>query len=440
MPQITDQILSIYLPDLGREIRNIENYSLDSSYMTSADAFSFTTFDRDLSKIRNLELQPVELRINGNLQMYGRIEITEIGGGNGLSLRCSGRDYMADLIECNVDPALVLNEKMTMADAVKSTARTVGIDNVSFDAARWRNIRVGKPVETPIGTRTFEQAPLKNYKPNPGEGIFEFLSRLCVRFGCTLQPTLESNNVLLGAPDYLQEASYFVNRSILNPTSSANNVISASIRRDYTKFPTVVLVSGKTGGAAAQRTTTAATSTESGIIPLLIGTGKSWFGAGPPAAAPAPGASAASGDQTGTTVPSNIQKTIFALLPPGVLAFTQRILPKQVDLPQGLYRLLYLRDTLSKDTDQTMNTAARIAAERLKDCLQYEVTFRGFQDPTTGRTFTSDTVIEIADEICDVYGRLWVERVSFSYEPGTGPQTRLICWLPGSFGIGAKGQ
>lgn len=435
MAQITDQILSIRLPDLNREITNIEKYSLDSSYMTSADAFSFTMFDRNLANIRNLELQPVELRINGNLQMYGRIEVTEIGGQGGLAIQCSGRDYMADLLECNVDPALALNEKMTMEQAIKLTARPVGIDSVSFDAARWRNERVGGAVETTIGTRSFKSAPLKNYKPNPGEGIYEFLSRLCVRFGCTLQPTLRSNTVLLGAPDYVQEPSYYVSRSILNPTSSANNIISATVKRDYTKFPTVVLVSSKTGGAAAQRTTVAATSAFPGIVPLVVKTVQSYFQPGP---AKKTGGAGGSAPKPGTSVPSNIQQTIYELLPPGVLAFTQRILPKETALPQGLYRLLYMRDTLSKDVDQAMNTAARIAAERLKDCLQYEVVFRGFQDPTTGRTFTSDTIIDVSDEVCDVSARLWVERVTFSYDPGTGPQTRLVCWLPGSFGIGAK--
>jgi len=420
------------------------NYTIESAYMTSADAFSFTLYEEDITQLRNLELQPVSLYIDGNLQVRGRIEVTETGQGPGLAVKCSGRDYIADLVECHVDPALAITDKMKLDQVVKLAAKPVGIDAVSFDASVWRNERAGKAISSPLGVRSFQNAPLKDYKANPGEGIFQFLARLCARFGCTLQPTMQRNSVLLGAPDYVQEVGYRVSRSRTNPQSAHNNVLRAVAKRDYSKFPTVVLVTGKAGGAAAQRTTTAATSYQPGVIERLQNSflHKSFGGnyAIPQqAVAVAKAASADLGPQQATTIPSNIEETIYALLPEGVPIISQRIPPKTTTpTPVGaLYRLFYMRDTLSKDANQVMNAAARAAAERLKDALQYEITFLGHKDPETGRTYAVDTVIDVQDDICGVNELMWVERVAFNYEQGSGATTTVTCWRPGSFGIGA---
>lgn len=428
--------ISIRFEALNRETRNVLEYSIDSAYMTSTDAFSFTLYEPDLSLIRNLELQPVSVYINDNLQVRGRVEITEIGQGPGLALKCEGRDYIADLVECNIDPAVGISENMTLEQVVKIAARPVGIGAVSFDPRPWRNKRTGIDIQSTLGARKFQNAPLKDFKPNPGEGIYQFISRICARFGCTLQPTMERDSVLLGAPDYVQDVAYSVTRSIDNPKSAQNNVISAKARRDYTKFPTVVLVTGKAGGASAARQTVSATSYKVGTVEALQYRFLESMGMKSKVAT----ASGEFGKPTeATSIPRNIEETILALVPEGVKIIPERLPPTVKYLPTGetLYRLFYMRDNLGKDLNQVMNVAARNAAERLKDCLQYDVTFRGHKDPTTGRTFAVDTIINVSDEICDVNERLWVEHVRFGYEPNNGPTTTLTCWRPGSFGIGA---
>ena len=233
--RLDEPSIDIFFDALGRNTRNVIEYSIDSAYMTSTDAFSFTLYEPDLSLIRNLELQPVSVYINGNLQARGRVEVTEVGHGPGLVLKCEGRDYIADLVECNIDPAVSISENMTLEQVVKIAARPVGIGTVSFDPRPWRNARTGIDIQSTLGPRKFQNAPLKDFKPNPGEGIYQFLARICARFGCTLQPTMERDKVLLGAPDYVQDAAYSVTRSIDNPKSAQNNVISAKARRDYTK-------------------------------------------------------------------------------------------------------------------------------------------------------------------------------------------------------------
>lgn len=462
--KLSEPSLKIRFTDLGRETSNVKSYSLDSAYMTSTDAFSFVLYEKDANLIRGLELQPVELYVDGNLQAVGRVEITTVGGTDGLAIQCRGRDYICDMVECNVDPAVSVNDKMKLEQVIKLAAKAVGVENVTYDAARWRNQRAGGQIQTPVPQWSFKDAPLKDYKANPGEGIYEFLSRMCVRFGATIQPTLQRDTVLLGAPDYVQEAAYSITRSFSNPGSTKNNVLNATATRDYTKFPTVVLVTGKASGGPAQTRKAAATTSNFGQIRQRFSPSTTWEPWYPFMRFPEENdiniyqvkfpseeeqkrqkfleslreaEEKIQTDTLATAVDSDIEKTIWALLPPGVAAWTQRIPPKSVRRPIALYRLLYLRDTIAKDTKQLANTTARIAAERMKDSLQYEVTIRGHKDPETGRTYTPDTIVEVNDDICGVGERLWIEHVEFSYSPGSGPITTLTCWRPGSFGIGA---
>lgn len=437
MAQLESPKFQVQLESTGRILTGIEEYSLDSAYMTSTDAFSFKLYEPDLLLEQNLELHPVVITLDGNVLARGRIEITEIGGETGATVRCEGRDYIADLIECHVDPAVAIGENMTLEQVIKLAAGPVGIDTVSFDASLWRNIRAGQKVQTPIGARSFQDSPLKNYKANPGEGIFEFLNRICARFGCTIQPTTERNTVLLDAPDYNQEVSYFVRRSLASPNSTSNNVLSATARRDYSRFPTVVLVTGKTGAAEEDRTTVAAGNVAGAPIlaKLLLGPAANWLVGDASAQQATEALAGSSGEPTPI---DNIQKTIEYLLPEGATIFVERIPPKANYTPKNvLYRLMYMRDNLAKDAKQVQNVAARKAAERLKDCLQYQVTVRGHRDPITNRMYTPNTIINVSDELCNVDENLWVEKCTYTYTPNEGAKTQLVCWRSGSFGIGA---
>ena len=426
----------------GRLLLNgIEEYSIDSAYMTSTDAFSFKMYDPSSKYNRSLDLSRVIISIDGTTILRGRIDVTEIGGDTGSSITCQGRDYISDMVECNLDPAVALSEQMTLEQAIKIAAGPVGISEVSFDAARWRNARVGAQVETTAGTRSFQNAPLKDYKANPGEGIYEFLNRLCGRFGCTMQPTTEYNTILLDAPDYTQESSYYVRRTLENPNSATNDILSASVRRDYSKFPTVVLVSGKTGGASEVRTTIAAKnpSATGGLLGKAFdATFAPFFGASvvKPPAAPIPAdVEAVSGEAT--SVPG-IQQMLEALLPPSNTYITERIAPRSGFVPKNpMYRLMYLRDNLAKDAKQVQNIAARKAAERFKDSLQYSITLQGHRDRVTNRMYAVNTIIGVYDELCDIEERLWIEKCTYTYSPAEGAKTHLVCWRPGSFAIGA---
>ena len=59
--------------NLERTTPNITQWRIQSSFLTSSDAFSFTVLDPDPKNLSGFELQPVSLYLGGNLQMNGRV-------------------------------------------------------------------------------------------------------------------------------------------------------------------------------------------------------------------------------------------------------------------------------------------------------------------------------------------------------------------------------
>lgn len=401
----TDAAISVRLELLDHALRGVTSYELDSAYMTSTDGWSVEAWldESEAKQIGRLELQPVELTIGGAQQVLGRVEVTQVGG-NGSIVTLQGRDYLSDMVECNVDPTLKIKEQMTVAEAVRLAASPVGITTVASGAAAvgMRNTRTGKPGSGGSAGKDFAALKLDELKPQPGQGIFDFCNRIAARHGATIQPASKRDTVLLDAPDYTQTPRYRIRRG-RDDAARFNNVISATARRDFSTFPTVALFSGQqargaaSGAAMATRydflTLARAFSTELGAIAERV-----YQGSGE-AARRKPGDTTALG-------------------------------------AGKLYRLLYLKDDQSRNPEQLERAAKRAIAERLKDTLAYSVTLRGHVDPESGGLWAVNTVVDVHDEIADVTEPLWIERRSFRYSADSGATTELECWRPESFQIG----
>lgn len=386
-----------------RETTNVKSYRINSSYTTATDGFEFTLFEPDPELVKNLLLQPVQLHINGNLRLLGRVEKTSCGD-DGRAVRCMGRDYIADMVECHIDPAVKLKQAMPLDTSILVAAATVGITEVIFDnGSGWRNAKTGAnisstkpPGSTTIGFKSVGTVPLKSakleeHKANPGQGIYAFCKKIASQHGATIQPTAKRTTVELTAPDYEQEIAYSVFRTDKIPPDRNNNMLSATVGRDFTKFPTHVLVTGKAGGGGKTKSNTF---------------------------------------QDGDVDISSIPELTEGLLHLG------RIKPG--DPPKEdteLYRLFYQRDQKSKNQAQTAKTQQRILAERLKETLQYEIKLRGHEDLDNAITYTTDTMIHVEDAVCNIAEDLWVESCTFNYSKADGPTTTLRCWRPGAYVI-----
>jgi len=383
----------------GKELTSITEWEISSNYLTSADGFSFTAVADNMDDLRNLELQPVELKVNGCSQVLGRIDKTTMGG-NGTAVSFWGRDYIADLVECNVDPTLKIKTGDSIAAAFTAAAGPVGIDTViSDDDLAMRNVRTGVSVKFAKGGRGYAKRILQEYKPKKGEGLYEFLNRLIQRFGATIQPGNDRNTLIITAPHYQQEPTYSVFRSTDPAISSVNNVISSTADRDYSSFPTFALFTGW----AAQNDDQGVASQQAYDINNLA-----------------------------ELQNSEIARILADSTIPG------RRKPNGSDsigLGQ-LYRLLYLHDHEARSQEQVSYSALRAIADRLKTTLEYKCTLRGHVDPVSGAVWSVDTMVNVADEICNVFEPLWIVERTLKMNPKEGATTELVCYRPASFQFG----
>lgn len=413
--EVRDPTLTVRFDILERDYENVKRYSLDAGFLTSTDGFDVDLFEEDRSLLRNLELQPVELLINGHSQLIGRIDQTD-RGGDGTVVSCRGRDYIADLVECHVDPSLRLAKDMALTAAIKLAAGPVGIAKVLNASEQvMRNVRTGRAITVSDHGPDLKPVKVEDYKPKPSEGIYEFLNRIVARHGITMQPGKAREEIVLAQPNYAQESAYKIERRIGAP-SGANNVLSATASRDLSSFATFVLVTGKESPPGLT------TKTIHSIIPIQGG-----FGFLP--------IRLEESTVSFPTPPNTPENALPIGLPDtGALLHKGRIRPEQgPKTTPGLYRLHYLRDEDSRKQDQLDRAALRVMAEHLKETLRYEVTLRGHDDPETGRVFAVDTLIDVNDEVCDLSETLWIERRTFEYDETGGARTKLVCWRPGAF-------
>jgi hypothetical protein len=397
-----DPRLIVNFEALGRRTSRIERYTLESDYLTSTDGFEFGLYDEP-AFMEGLDMHPVELLISGPSvdaaqQLLGRIDVTELGG-EGSGMVCRGRDYMADLVECHVDPELKIAKNTTLADAIKLAAAPVGITKVNADGdVGLRNIRTGKAIKNPA-PKSFREIKLDELKPQPGLGIYEWGNRVAARNGVTLQPWNKRNELCLSAPDYEQAPSYEIRRSTDAKRGLANNVLDATAVRDFSSFPTHVLFTGKNYDP---------TSKAKGLRHALsIVKFMRDFG----------------------------NEELLSIIPQHSLGDRRK--PKDAGAIDGgkLYRLFYQQDSEATNSDQLYRVAVRAFAELFKNTLVYRVTLKGHEDPRTGALWTVNTIVDVRDEICRVNEPLWIASRSFTYDGDSGARTELECWRKEAFQV-----
>lgn len=392
MTAFVDSVLRLRLGD-GRIFESFSGYTLSSDYLTPTDGWEVTLVDPDPAKLRDLELQEAELFIDGASQVIGRVDVTERGAAEGTAVVLRGRDYLADLVECHVDPSMKVKAGETLGAVILNATRPLGITGIVDDGdASMRTIRSGRKVSAPK-RKSKRDAALEEYKPAPREGVFAFVNRLAARHGQTVQPGPSRADLWLGAPNYEQTAGATIVRSSAAPAAS-NLVIRASATRDYSSFPTYVLVTGQSARAGEKK----------GSL-----------------------TKAASSRSVAERIGGEVSRTLDR-----AVDYSRR---KPGELSSGLYRLFWARDTDSRTQTEIDAVATRAFAAQFKSTLSYRVELRGHTDPATGALWAVDTMINVRDEVCEVNETLWCASRTFRYGSGAGITTELECWRPGSFQI-----
>lgn len=368
--------------------RGVVAWSIDSDYFVATDGWTVTFLDREPARLQGLELEPVEFLLGGTQQMLGRVDSTRNSGDGRLEV--SGRDYLADISECNIDPTFAVKKNEALGFTISGAAAPCGIRAVVSDSdAAMRNVRTGASVGAP-SKKTFSDLRLSDFKPSPGQSIYDFLNRICARHGCTMQPGSQRNTIVLSAPHYDQPAAYSISRSRNTAASASNVVVRATATRDYSSFPTYTHFVGKSVGTSGSATNVA------GKVPI---------------------ADYLAATDTRTEMQAIVNERAIA----------GRVLPKDGQETNGqLYRLLYHRDEAAKNKEQLERAAWRAIGERMKETLVYEVTMKGHRDPASGRFWAVDTICQVDDEMAGVHEPLWILSRRFSYDGSAdGERTSL---------------
>jgi prophage tail gpP-like protein len=378
--------------DMGGEI---VSWSIDSSFLTSTDGFEFQFIGETVEAKTGLELAPVELLVDGQSMLFGRIDVTVIGDVSPSIVTVRGRDYLADLVEGDIDPTVSIAAGATLDDVILQVCGPYGITHIEGGPEARQLARTKKP-QKPAKKRGKKQ--LRDDKPEPGQCAYDFCNRILARGGLTMQPASEPYKVVLQAPNYSQDSIGRITRK--NTQFAAGNVIKGVATRDFSRCPTYALFTGRQGAPVEKSSRTK----------------KQWdIG------------EVANGYQ------GDLKDTLMRW------ALGGRRLPKDRALivPRALYRLLYWRDERAKTQSEIDNSALRAVAERLKDTLRYEVTLRGLVNPDTGYYWAVDTIVDVDDDVAMVHEPLWVASRKFTFD-GSKLTTTLECWRPGTFQIGTE--
>lgn len=396
---MADSPLTVSLPLLSQQASNVGPlqvgaWEIDSAYLISTDGFQFTLVSEDPNLLRGLELQPVDLSVRGQQQCLGRIDKTRRESAKAIT--CMGRDYISDLVECNVDPLFKPAPNSNIQELLRTVASPCGIDVISdLTDATLQKARTGVALRVQSPGKVFTTLTAQDLKPDKGQGIYEYMNSIVSRIGATIQPAFDRQTLFIGEPAFHVDPPYRIVRKTGQAGEVANNVVSAAAERDFSSFPTFTQFTGSSGSAGQKATASA------NQIPTV-------------------------------ELADNAElERIFTY---GITGSRRKPLDNSETLGEGrLYRLLVLEDEKARSADQIQAAMRRAIAERLKDTLVYTVTVKGHASAETGAIWSVDTMVDVDDDVCDVHEVLWIARRKLKYTPSEGATTEMELWRPNAF-------
>lgn len=392
MPDIP---LTISFPTLGITTTNVPRWEIDSAYLVSTDGFSFDYVSEDPSNLRGLELQPVELSLGNAQQVLGRIDKTT--RSSAVLAQCRGRDFIADLVECNVDPGFAPPANGNIQEMLRAVMSPCGIDVIADNTdATLQKARTGVPLRVQTPGKVFTTFTAQDLKPQAGQGIYEYVNAIVARLGATIQPGFARDTVYIGEPHFHVAPPYKLTRKLGQAGEALNNIVTATAERDYSSFPTFTMFTGPSSGKPGEKVNSGANQ-----IPTV---------------------ELADNDEL---------ERVFTY---GIAGGRRKPLDNTESLGVGrLYRLLTLQDEKARSKDQIQAAMRRAIAERLKETLVYSVTVKGHRSLETGAVWSVDTMVEVDDDVCDVHETLWIARRTLKFDKDNGARTEMDLWRPNAF-------
>lgn len=420
---MTQSRLRIEIESSGEVWDKVTEYSISESFFTPADGWEATVYSEDPIALRR-KFQPrtnVKLYLGDRLQLIGQIDTTEGAGGGSAALKLTGRDYMARLIDPNIDKAVRITNAMNLETALLEGLRVFGITTIEGDLNAVRAAKMGTPTYTSetiptasrelfglspqastlsapafvlaltgleLEVRTPTTETVADAKPNENEGAYEWANRLSARCGFTVQPGSKRSAIAVVAPDYSKGPQFDLQRP--------GNIEDGKAKRDYSGIPTLATLSA--------RQVTAGTEAKGKFKTLSI-----------------------VGDDSELAlwrVPE-ARRILEAARAVGT-----RKKKTETGDPLDWYCPVYYKDDESKTEKQLNRSARRMMADRIRETLTYTATLEGHEDKA-GVTYAINVLAKVKDDIEDVDEILWIAERTL--KGGTGETTDLSLIRPASY-------
>ncbi|HEY1692244.1 MAG TPA: hypothetical protein VGG39_08780 [Polyangiaceae bacterium] len=325
------------------------------------------------------------LSINGAPQMTGVTDSRELEmNGSGSVLRVTGRDALAPLHDGYVAATRSFGTEMTYFQLVQEALKAVGLDPSELvpNNANNRKLKAGVQIQQTDGPEQSDElthlpigATLGSFsvsiQARAQQTWLEFLRHLLDRAGLMLWAAADGSFVL-ATPNPRQTPTYELHRHIQSANLSSN-ILGWKLTDDVTSRHSSAIIYGRGGGRKSGRRK-------------------------------------AKGEYVDLEV-----------------------LNKPTDSPPGygLSKPLVLRDEYVQTPLQAAYFAKRKLAEERRNGWRLEYTFAGHTLPIAGSStdravVTSDTTIDIDDELLGIKGTFYIESVRRTRTPQTQTQIRLM--------------
>lgn len=396
-------------------------YTVDSDYFLASDGWTARVNSKsDPAGLRRKlqPLTPVKLYVNERHQLTGRIYDTEGEGGGNTGLDLTGRDYIADIADPDINPSVRLTEEMTFEKALQTIFGPYGITKFSGNFDRVRNVRTGISKTTRVARTDFEALKVGDLKPNDNEGLYQFAQKFVARHGYTIQPGLARDEIFIVAPQLDQDV-------VARLTAGRNGeLLPGKAKRDWTNAPTHLVGTGRPSTREVEvkqrsiefsgRTSFFSTGLE--ITPKTTVETKQVTRA--------------------TSVAMNLADTPFGVSPEVKRIFGN---VRQKALGPGdtrglleVYRPIYHKDRHARSEEQLLRGMLRLASDKLRSTLAYSAAAAKHTIGDTGKVFAIDTLFGIYDAVEDVDEVLWLGKVTHAYTETEGARARLSFVRPGT--------
>lgn len=399
--------VALVLLDTGQQIDRWESYSFDSNYLTPSDAWHFTIG----GEVSDAELAPftvgaeVALKINDGIQATGYLDSIDIQNDrrSGTKFHFTGRDTLGYIVDSCVDPRTVLKDSQTLEELLIKLFEPFGIivltpTNEDNRAALTGAAKGGQGVKTSKKGKPLKSYVLHQTKPYPHEGVFQFAARVCQRHGLYIQPSFDGSGVVVGKPNFAQDAIYRLRRK-RGADGTQNNIIAGGVTRDGTNQPSVILASGFGGGGEFAKATIRAAAVNPFVEADVSAVINAW-----PKLQMLP-----LGDEAAQIGGPNFVPVSFV---------SKRARP------------LYLYDDCAQTQEQIENYVRREMSLRMRQALTARYTVAGHL--CNGAVWSVDTIVLVDDDIGRLREPMWILGRTFEKSRKGGTVTHLELIRPGS--------